>query len=150
MAAQGPHSYTRTVGTDPIQLHKDCGDRPHTATQGLWGQTPRSCTGSGNRLHRLMLLLLLVRNSLKCGAVWCSISNSIAMCCSVLQCVAVCCSVLQHVSDWGGTKLVVSWTTPNSALQCVAVCCRVLQCVAVCCSVLQCVVVCCRVLQPEV
>jgi len=32
---QTPYSYTRTVGTDPTQLHKDCGDRPHAAAQGV-------------------------------------------------------------------------------------------------------------------
>jgi len=70
----------------------------------------------------------LIRVSLQC----------IAVCCSVLQCVAVYCSVLQCVAG-----IVHSYVFAV----CIAVCCRVLQCDAVCCSVLQCVAVCCCVLQ---
>jgi len=73
----------------------------------------------------------------------------IAVCGSVLQCGAVCCSVLQSVADMLSdvvgqalhficvTWLIHVWDI--GILQYVTACCSALQRVAVCCSVLQCV-----------
>jgi len=76
-------------------------------------------------------------DAFKWAALWCSVSQCVAVCRSVLQ-------VSQVTPQTTYSSVLQCVAVCRSVLQCVAVCCNVSQCVAVCCSVLQCVAVCCR------
>jgi len=86
---------------------------------------------------------------LQCGAVWCIMSQYVALCCSVVHCGAVWCSEFQRAAECcsalhriiirriGGYIIIRRPIVARcSALQRVAACCSVLEYVAVCCSVL--------------